>query len=553
MSSRKSAETPSVLLEDRIDEKDASSDEQVEAKKFPPDVIDSDSELLLPSRRPVAEKKLVRMLDMRLLPTIVLIFILNYIDRTAISAARLNGIEKDLHLTDIQYSTVLAVLYASYVPAQIPSNIFLNRISRPSLYIPLCVIFWGLTSALTGVAKSYAGILAARIFVGIPEAAFYPGAMYLLSRWYTRKELALRGAIIYEGLLISNAFGSLMAAGILSNMDGKMGIRGWQWLFYIEGAITVCVGLLALWTLPDYPHNTRWLSPAQKRLARVRLAEDAGEADEDVSGESVLQGLKQALKDPKVYIFSIMTFGELLGSSFVNFFPTLTATLGFNTTISLLLAAPPWILATILACINAWHADRTGERFFHVAGPLWGSILGYIICLSTSSVGGRYVGMFLLASGYAGFALTLVWVSNAIPRPPSRRSASIAVINGCGNLGTLVGSYAWKSEWGPDYHPSMAIGMASLILSFVLALVLRFTLVAQNKALERDQLRNLASDERQRIETAAKLEGVTVQEALERKRGFRPLGHFAMDKPRNVFNARVAEFSTHEEEYLLEM
>ncbi|KAJ3554618.1 hypothetical protein NM688_g3016 [Phlebia brevispora] len=523
MSSEKSAENPSIVLEDQIDQKDASSVEQAEAEKASSELIDSDSELLIPSRRLTAEKQLVRILDMRLLPTIVLIFILNYIDRTAVSAARLNGLESDLHINDIQYSTILAVLYASYVPAQIPSNMILNRISRPSWYIPICVILWGMTSALTGVAKNYAGILAARIFVGLPEAAFYPGAMYLLSRWYTRKELAFRGAILYGGLLISNAFGSLMAAGILSRLDGKMGIRGWRWLFYIEGAITICIGFFAIWALPDYPHNTRWLSPAQKRLAQVRLAEDAGEADEDAANESVMHGLKEALKDPKVYIFAIMTCSQLLGLSFVNFFPTLTATLGFNTTISLLLAAPPWIFATIVCCVNAWHADRTGERYFHIAGPWWGVIVGYIIGLSTPSVGGRYVGMFLMASGYAGFALTLVWVSNAIPRPPSKRSASMGIVNGFGNLGNLIGSYAWKADWGPDYHPSMIIGIASLSLSSVLALVIRFMLVAENKALERDQLKNLTPDERQRIEDAAKLEGLTMKEALERKRGFRYL------------------------------
>jgi len=417
---------------------------------------------------------------------------------------------------------VLAVLYASYVPAQIPSNMILNRISRPSYYIPFCICIWGMTSALTGVTKNYAGILAVRIFVGFPEAAFYPGAIYLLSRWYTRKELAFRSAILYGGLLISNAFGSLMAAGILSNMEGKLGIRAWRWLFYIEGAITVCIGLFAIWALPDYPHNTRWLSKAERRLAQVRLAEDAGEADEDSAHDTAFTGLKQALQDPKVYILAVMTCAQLLGLSFVNFFPTLTATLGFNTTISLVLAAPPWIFATIVCCASAWHADRTGERFFHITAPWWGVMLGYIIGLSTMSVGGRYFAMFLMAGGYAGFALTLVWTSNAIPRPPAKRSAAIGIVNGFGNLGNLIGSYAWKAEWGPNYHQSMIIGLASLAFSSVLALVVRMILVSQNKKLDKSEV-EMSDAERERIEEAARLEGLTLEEALERKKGFRYL------------------------------
>ncbi|RDX49229.1 MFS general substrate transporter [Lentinus brumalis] len=482
-----------------------------------------DAELLAQDIRPSAERRLVRMLDMRLLPTIILIFIMNYIDRVAVTAARLKGLSQDLGLSDIQYSTVLAVLYASYVPAQIPSNMILNRISRPSYYIPICVMLWGMTSALTGVSRDYAGILVARIFVGIPEAAFYPGAMYLLSRWYTRKELAFRSAILYGGLLISNAFGSLMAAGILSRMDGKMGIRAWRWLFYIEVAITIAIGILAIFLLPDYPHNTRWLSPAQRRLAQVRLAEDAGEADEDVASDSAFKGLIMAIKDPKVPLFAVMGCAQLLGLGFVNFFPTIAGTLGFSTTVTLLLAAPPWILATIVCCANAWNADRTGERFFHICAPWWGVMVGYIIGVTTMSIAGRYVAMFLMASGYAGFALTLVWVSNTVPRPPAKRAAAMGIVNGFGNLGNLISSYVWKAEWGPDYHQSMLIGLASLALATVLAIVLRSILVRQNKRLEREELDHLKGARRERIEEAARLEGIAFDEALRRRRGFRYL------------------------------
>ncbi|GJE91441.1 MFS general substrate transporter [Phanerochaete sordida] len=512
---------------------DSASEEKYDASKLEsPDlrveagvveVRDDDGGLLLPSVRPAAERSLVRKLDCRLLPAIILIFILNYIDRVAVSSARLQGLEQDLGLTDIQYETVLAVLYASYVPAQIPSNMVLNRITRPSLYIPACVCIWGMTSALTGVTKNYAGILGARIAVGLPEAAFYPGATYLLSRWYTRKELAFRAAILYGGLLVSNAFGNLIAAGILNGMEGKLGVRAWRWLFYIEGAVTVCVGLFSIWALPDYPHNTRWLSKPERRLAQVRLAEDAGEADEDSAHDTALTGLKQALRDPKVYILSVMGCAQLLGLSFVNFFPTLTATLGFSTTVSLLLAAPPWIFATIVCCVNAWHADRSGERFLHLAVPWWGVMVGYAIGLGTHSVGGRYVALFLMASGYAGFALTLVWTANAVPRPPAKRAAAMGIVNGVGNLGNLIGSYAWKAAWGPDYHPSMIIGLASFGLASGLALLLRQMLVAQNRQLDRREAAEMGAAERERIAEAARLEGVSLADALERKKGFRYL------------------------------
>jgi MFS family permease len=475
-----------------------------------------------PERR-LAERRLVRKLDMRVMPTIILIYIMNYVDRNAITNARLKGLEQDLHLTDLQYNVVLSILYVTYCPAQIPSNMMLNWITKPSFYIGMCVVVWGLISTLTGVTQSYGGILAARLCIGIPESAFYPGTIYLLSRWYTKKELAFRSAVLYGGLLFSNAFGSLMAAGILTNMDGKLGITGWRWLFFIEGAISMFIGLNAMWLLPDYPVNTRWVTSKESRLAQARLADDAGEADRDSVGDSPLQGLVMAVKDPKVWIFAIMNTAQLLGLSFVNFFPTLTSTLGFDTTISLVLAAPPWILSAIVCCLNAWYADRSGERFFHQTMWWWGVMLGFIISLATNNTAARYVSMFLMACGYAGFAMTLVWVSNIFPRPPAKRAAVIGIVNGIGNLGNLMGSYTWKAEWGPDYHPSMGISFGALAIATVLSLLLRQLIIRDNKKLDEAEKLALGESNRARVEEAARLEGITFDQAMQRRQGFRYL------------------------------
>ncbi|KAJ7711487.1 MFS general substrate transporter [Mycena metata] len=473
--------------------------------------------------RLLAEKKLVRKLDSRLLPTIVLIFIMNYIDRNGITTARLKGLQQDLGLSDLQYSVVLSILFASYCPAQIPSNMILNRITRPSWYIGLCVMGWGLTSLLTGVTKNYGGILACRVFIGLPEAAFYPGAIYLLSRWYTKKELAFRSAILYVGLLISNAFGALIAAGILAKMEGVRGIRAWRWLFFIEGAITITVGIFTIWALPDYPNNTRWILGDERRLAQARLADDAGEADQDNENDTPLAGLRMAITDPLILVFAIMNAAQLLGLSFINFFPTLTQTLGFSTTISLLLAAPPWVVASTVTCLSAWHADKTGERYFHVAGPWWGVILGFIISLATMNTGARYFSMILMACGYAGFSLTIVWVSNVIPRPPSKRAAAIGIVNGVGNLGNLMGSYTWKAAWGPQYHQSMLISLCALVLSSVMSLGIRQHLIRRNRKLDEDERLSLQGADEIRVKEAALLEGITFEQAMERRKGFRYL------------------------------
>ncbi|TFL07873.1 MFS general substrate transporter [Pterulicium gracile] len=492
----------------------ASQDDEILEHALPP----ADSE-----ERNTLERALVRKLDLRLLPMIFLIYIMNYIDRNAITSARLKGLQEDLHLNNIQYATLIAVLYATYSPAQIPSNMILHMVKRPSLYIGTCVVLWGLTSALTGVTVNYGGIIACRIFIGLPEAAFYPGAMYLLSRWYTRRELALRSAILYCGLLLSNAFGTLMAAGILSGMEGAMGIRAWRWLFYIEGAITVVIGFISMYILPDYPNNTRWIVGVDRRLAQARLAEDAAEADIDDSDQSQLHGLKLALKDPLVLMFALMNMVQLMGLSFINFFPSLTQTLGFSTTITLLMASPPWIWASILCLGNAWHADRTGERYFHIAACWWAVMLGYIISLSTMNIAARYISLFLMATGYSGFAMILTWVSSSVPRPPAKRAVSMGIVNGFGNLGNLIGSYVWDAKWSPDYHPSLGICLGALGLTTILGGTIRQMIITRNKEMLADELKLMTESNRVRIEEAAKLEGISFEDAMARRRGFKLL------------------------------
>ncbi|KAL4077040.1 major facilitator superfamily domain-containing protein [Scleroderma yunnanense] len=441
---------------------------------------------LRPEAHSEAERQLKQKLDSRLMPTLVAICLMNYIDRAAITSARLQGLQTDLHLTDVQYDTVIAILYASYCPAQIPSNMLLNYITRPSFYISTCVILWGIISALTG-------------------------------------ELGLRAAILYAGLLISYAFGSLWAAAILGTMDGTVGIAAWRWLFYIEGAVTVSIGFLSMWLLPDYPDNTAWLSVEERHLAQLRLADDVGEADADPQEASLFEGFVMAIKDPKVYLFILLNSCEILAMSFSNFFPTLTATLGYSTTVTLLMAAPPWILPAIVGLINAWHADRSGERFFHLAIWWWMTIIGYVISLTTMLTAASYCSLFLMAIGYSGNMLTVVWVANSIPRPPAKRSVAIALVNGIAGIGNVVGSYIWKASWGPQYVTSMLIALTAATSASVLAFVIRWVLIRENRRMELQELRILQGAQHERIEKAAELGGVSFEEALRRRKGFRYL------------------------------
>lgn len=184
-----------------------------------------------PAHRARVEKSLKRKLDLRC-SLFVLIYIMNYLDRNNIAAARLKGLQDDLKITNTQYSTCLSILYVGYILMQVPSNMLINRIKRPSLYIGVAMLLWGLVSTLSGIATNFTGMVLIRFFLGFIEAAFLPGALLILSKWYTRRELTMRNAILFCGNLISNAFSALVAAGVLSNMQGTLGHAAWRWLFW---------------------------------------------------------------------------------------------------------------------------------------------------------------------------------------------------------------------------------------------------------------------------------------------------------------------------------
>jgi MFS family permease len=184
-----------------------------------------------PQRRVQVEKSMKRKLDARC-SLFILLYILNYLDRNNIAAARLKGLQEDLNLSYNEYATCLSILYVGYILMQVPSNMIINLVSRPSLYIGCSMMLWGLVSTLSGIVTNFGGMVAIRFFLGFVEAAFLPGALLILSKWYTRRELTTRNALLFCGNLISNAFSALVGAGVLSNMQGILGHAAWRWLFY---------------------------------------------------------------------------------------------------------------------------------------------------------------------------------------------------------------------------------------------------------------------------------------------------------------------------------
>lgn len=180
----------------------------------------------------------------------------------------------------------------------------------------IMMMLWAIVSALTAVAKDFKGLLLTRFFLGLTEAPYYPGAVYLLSIFYTRKEVATRIAILYTGNILATAFAGLIAAGIFHGLDDVAGIAGWKWLFILQGAVTFVIAVIGYFVLPDFPLTTRWLTEEERQLAHNRMELDTvGNKGET----STWKGLKQAASDPMVWIFCAMAHLHLAANGFKNF------------------------------------------------------------------------------------------------------------------------------------------------------------------------------------------------------------------------------------------
>ncbi|KAF1844242.1 pantothenate transporter liz1 [Cucurbitaria berberidis CBS 394.84] len=458
------------------------------SKLVPPPLVAA----MTPEQRIEAETKMRQKIDTRLLPMIILMYIMNYLDRNNIAAVRLAGLQDELNLSSVQYQTTVSILFVGYIIMQIPSNLFLNKTGKPAIYLPCCMIIWGIISGATGACQNFAGLVACRFFLGFIEAAYFPGCLFYLSAWYTRKELGLRTAVLYSGSLVSGAFGGLVTAGITGNMDGTHGLRAWRWVFILEGIITVIIAFTAFFILPNFPRTTSWLTEEERQLAVYRLQEDIGEDDwTSAESQTFFHGLKLALMDIKTWVFTILLLSIVSSASVTNFFPTVVKTLGYDNIHTLLLTAPPYVLAVITTYLNAWHADRTGERLLHIILPLCVGVAAFILCAATHSTAPRYVAMMLMVPGvYTGYVVALAWISNSMPRPPAKRAAALAFINAISNTSSIYASYMYPQPKGgkqPDLVLPLSVDCATAVLAIIMTLVMRIILGKLNKKLERGE------------------------------------------------------------------
>jgi MFS family permease len=217
-----------------------------------------------------------------------------------ISNALTMSLPQELELTGQQPNTALAVFFVPYIIFEIPSNVLMKKLS-PHVWLSLCMLGFGIVMLCQGFIHNYSGLLATRFFLGFFEAGIFPGSFYLISFWYKREESQKRFALYFSSVLISSAFGGLLASAI-SKMDGIRGLSNWRWVFILEGILTILVAFAAFFYISDFPSEASWLSETEKQFVLDRTR--TNEADPKITGRDLVV----FFKDPKNCLGALMYF-----------------------------------------------------------------------------------------------------------------------------------------------------------------------------------------------------------------------------------------------------
>ncbi|KAL9617712.1 MAG: hypothetical protein Q9160_007486 [Pyrenula sp. 1 TL-2023] len=407
---------------------------------------------------PSAEKKLLRKIDLRLIPILSLLYLCAFVDRINIGNARIQGLEKDLNMHGHDYNIALLVFFPTYILLEIPSNILLKKI-RPSIWLSFVMFSWGVITICQGLTKSFAGLCVCRVLLGVFEAGFVPGATYLITMYYKRYETQWRFNLFFSASILAGAFSGLLAYAI-AHMDGLATYSGWRWIFILEGLFTCAVAAISPFLIPDWPETTKFLSPPERTLLLSRLHADPGHATMNTLSR---RAVRRILTDPKIYLGILIYMGIVNTGYATSFFtPTILKQLHWTSIHAQVMSIPIYIVATTCALTVALLTDRVVHaRFpFAIAGCVIASI-GYAILLNMHSVpvGARYFALYLVTSGgYICQPVTIIWLSNNVGGHYKRAVAAAAQI-GIGNVGGIIASNIFFDKEAPEYRTGLGVSL----------------------------------------------------------------------------------------------
>jgi D-galactonate transporter len=396
----------------------------------------------------------IRAISLRLIPFLMLAYFFSYLDRVNLGFAALT-MNAELKFSPIVFAWGAGIFFIGYFIFEVPSNLALEKFGA-SRWIARIMVTWGIISAAMAMVSGEWSFYILRFLLGVAEAGFFPGIILYLTYWYPAEYRARFIAAFAIAVPVSTVIGAPIS-GLLLGLDGAMGLKGWQWLFIIEGVPSVLLGIVTWFYLTDRPEKADWLTPQQKAWLSSRLA-----AENAAKQKTVHLTLGQALTSPKVITLSLIYFGfvgALYGMQF--WLPQIVKAFGFSNLQTGFVTAIPYLFGTIAMILWARHSDATRERVWHVALGLFVTAFGLGVSGLVTDPTVTMIALIVAAIGIfctfgTFWTLPTAWLSG------TAAAGAIALINSIGNLAGFGGPYL--IGWVKDTTGSTSTGLLVLAL-----------------------------------------------------------------------------------------
>jgi len=410
------------------------------------------------------ERRTIAKVSWRLLPLVALAYCIAYIDRSNISFAALT-MNKDLGFSAYIYGWGAGIFFFGYFLFEIPSNLVLEKVGA-RIWIARIMITWGIISALTAFVTGPWSFLAVRFLLGAAEAGFFPGMILYFTYWFPAQYRGRVISTLFVAQPVANALASIVSAAILE-MDGILGIKGWQWIFIIEAIPAVILGLFIFRMMTDKPARADWLAEDEKNWLQARIEGENREVES--AGRLTLM---RALGDPRVVALSMIYLMSVTANYGIVFFmPQIIKGIGLSNMMTGFVSSVPYIIGTIGLIAWGWSSDRNKERRWHL---IVASTLGAVGLAFAGWSGASYWALLGMSAATVGIygSRAAFWPMPSVFLTGTAAAGAIALINATGNLGGYFGPFI--VGWIKDSTKSFEAGLYFLSACSLMAAIITF-------------------------------------------------------------------------------
>ncbi|WP_018260389.1 MFS transporter [Methylobacterium sp. WSM2598] len=414
------------------------------------------------------EARTIRKVAWRLLPLIVIIYLIAYIDRTNVSFAATGGMSQALGLSAKDFGFGAGIFFLGYFVFEVPSNLLLEK-AGARRWIARIMISWGLVAGAMAFVTGPTSFVVMRFLLGVAEAGFFPGVILYFTYWFPKAYRSRVLASLYLAVPVSNAVTAALS-GVLLRLDGALGLAGWQWLFLVEAAPAVLLAFVVLRWLTDSPAVADWLAPDEKAWLCGAIERERQDLLRQEQGH---MSLRRAFSDLRVLSLALMYFTIVTATYGITYFlPQIVKGLGGSDLEVGLVSAAPYVVGTIGLLVWSWSSDRMRERKWHyivacllgagglAAAGLYGNTLMAVVAIAVATIG-------LYGCKPAFWTMPSEFLTG------TAAAGGIAMINSIGNLGGFVGPFVvgWIKDATGGFGAALGFLTACAVLSALLALL----------------------------------------------------------------------------------